>query len=95
MGKPKVLGIGAPRFAKPEFEELQKVAEVHWFKPEVSEQVCSFSTVYVTNSRGLGGEGSGSHLQGAWTIRRRLRPLQHCKMSVLVFLNVKVLLIWI
>lgn len=50
MGKPKVLGIGAPRFAKPEFEELQKVAEVHWFKPEVSEQVCSFSTVYVTNS---------------------------------------------
>lgn len=42
MGKPKVLGIGAPRFAKPEFEELQKVADVYWFKPEVSEQVHFF-----------------------------------------------------
>ncbi|KIY47041.1 hypothetical protein FISHEDRAFT_66214 [Fistulina hepatica ATCC 64428] len=35
----KVLGIGAPRFAKKEFQELQEIADVHWFVPDDHLQV--------------------------------------------------------
>lgn len=35
----KVLGIGAPRFAHSEFEDLKQIADIFWFVPETHPQV--------------------------------------------------------
>lgn len=35
----RVLGIGSPRFAHTEFEDLKQIADVFWFTPETHPQV--------------------------------------------------------